>query len=309
MRRIRPEASAVPRGVTLIEMVVALVVLAIAGALIAYFIYPVRQAVDVAARAELTDVADNALQRMTREARVALPNSVRVTAAGAAQYLEFIPVVAGGRYRAEGGGPAGGTACPATSPLGQPDSDQLSFDLSDGCFKSLGPVYNAAAVAPSDILVLNNYGPGFAGQNAYEAAGTNRRVITAAAVEATPPRLRLQFTAGVFTAALHDSPARRFYVVRGNGAAPLPVTFECNGGFLRRWTGYAIVEAPQPTAFPGGTSTLLATGVTGCTFTYDPNTAPQAGLLTLQLTLSRARSGGGTETVALYHSVHIANIP
>ena len=38
MRRIRPEA-----GVTLIELVVAMVVLAIVGSIVIYFIYPVRQ--------------------------------------------------------------------------------------------------------------------------------------------------------------------------------------------------------------------------------------------------------------------------
>ena len=70
------------RGVTLIELVVAMVVVGIVVAATVYFFYPVAQGVDVAGRAELTDVADNALQRIGREVRLALPNSVRRDASG-----------------------------------------------------------------------------------------------------------------------------------------------------------------------------------------------------------------------------------
>jgi MSHA biogenesis protein MshO len=291
------------RGVTLIELVVAMVVLAIVLAIVAYFVLPVRQAVDVAMRAELTDAADNALQRMSREVRLALPNSVRVTSAAGSTYLEFLPVVAAGRYRAEGGGPAGGTACGG--------GDELSFGVADTCFKSLGPVHNGGLVSSTgnDFVVLNNFGHGFANQDAYLNASTNKRRVTAAAVEAGPVRLRLELNAGTFTAAEHDSPGKRFYVVPGNGTTLLPVTYECtSAGTLLRRTGYPMTEV-QAASFTGGTAAPLATGVTQCAFDYAANVAPQVGLLTLRLGLSRARSDGGTESVSLYHSVHVVNVP
>ena len=59
MRRTGPE-----EGFSLIELVVAIVVTGIVVAGLAYFVFPVRQAADIATRAELSDIADTALQRI-----------------------------------------------------------------------------------------------------------------------------------------------------------------------------------------------------------------------------------------------------
>ena len=308
MRRNRPERTrATVRGLTLIEIVVSMVVLAIITALVIYFAYPVRQAVDVALRAELTDVADNALQRISREVRLALPNSVRIrTLVTGEHYLEFLPVVTAGRYRAEGAGSSGGLACP--------DGDELAFGVPDTCFKSLGPLPNSGSITTNDFVVLNNYGAGFPNQDAYVTGTTNRRRISASAAEVAPDRQRLELApvpvslVDTFDAPLHDSPGKRFYVVSGNGTAPLPVTFYCTAsGTLRRHSGYAMTAA-QP-AFVADEGQLLASRVAACAFEYSAGVvAPQVGLLTIRLTLSAPRSEG-TETVSLYHSVHVVNIP
>ena len=305
MRPTRPEA-----GVTLVELVVAMVVLAIVGSIVIYFIYPVRQAVDVVARAELTDVADNALQRIAREVRLALPNSVRVATAGGAVYLEFLPVVTAGRYRADGGGASAGADCPDTGTITAPASDQLSFGIVDACFKSLGPVLNGTAITTNDFVVLNNHGVGFPNQDAYQSGTTNVRGIVASAVEAGPPaRQRIELDAGTFSAVEHDSPGKRFYVVRGNNSTLLPVTYACTAsGTLERRSGYPMTQV-QAQDFTGATVALLADGVSQCAFEYVANVGPQIGLLTLHLTLARPRSGGESESVTLYQSVHVMNVP
>ena len=137
MRRTRPKALPLLRGLTLIELVLAMVLIGIIVGATAYFFYPVTQSVDVAGRAALTDIADNALQRIGREVRLALPNSVRRTTSGSSSFLEFLPVRTAGRYRADGGGIAGGTDCPNIGGVGVPDSDQLSFNpVVDTCFKT-----------------------------------------------------------------------------------------------------------------------------------------------------------------------------
>ena len=56
------------------------VVAIIVGATI-YFVYPLRQATDVTVRATLTDIADNALQRIGRDVRFAPPAVIAATAA------------------------------------------------------------------------------------------------------------------------------------------------------------------------------------------------------------------------------------
>jgi MSHA biogenesis protein MshO len=285
--------------VTLLEVIVAMVVLAILVAATAFFLSPIRQAVDLTGRAELTDIADNALQRIGREVRLALPNSVRVTGGGST--LEFLAVRTAGRYRADVGSVSTGSDCPSEGGVAVPHADLLSFDAVDTCFKSIGPVLDAATIAGgSDQLVLNNYGPGFTGQNAYENSPLNRVLIQTRTVEAS--RLRLTLPAGTtFQRALHDSPGKRFFVVSG------PVTFQCNtgNGELTRHSGYTIADTPT---LPAGV--LIANNVASCNFDYDPNgVAPQVGLLTLRLTLRKTLSGGTTETVRLYHGVHVNNVP
>src|SRR4030081_456955 len=140
------------RGFTLIELVVAMVLVAIILGATIYFVYPLRQAVDLTTRAELTDIADNALQRIGREVRSALPNSVRVDPSH--QFLELLPLRESGRYRSE---PSGG--CNASTDA--TGSDELAFDVADSCFKSIGTLANAGTITTNDFVVVNNYGTGF----------------------------------------------------------------------------------------------------------------------------------------------------
>jgi MSHA biogenesis protein MshO len=280
-----------------------IVIVGIILAAIAFFINPLRQGTDLALRAELTDIADNALQRMGRDVKLALPNSVRTATAGTSEFVEFIAVRTAGRYRADGGGPAGGVDCDNDdATLAAPDNDQLSFDLpaGDRCFKTLGKLPGTVA-AGSDQLVLNNYG--FPDQNAYQTAGTLNRVVVAAVDTSEAARDRVSFAPTTFVRALHDSPGKRFFVISG------PVTYECDlaAGRILRHSGY-VLSAAQPTGF-GGTPALVAEHVIACEFEYAPSVSAQLGLLTLRLRLQRQLFGGTTETVSLYHAVHVNNAP
>ncbi len=283
-------------GVSLVELIVAMVLLAIIGSAVVFFILPLRQAVDITVRAELTDAADNALQRMGREIRLALPNSIRVPG-GSGQVIEFLPVVTAGRYRSEGYGSGApiGTPC---SP-GVPESDRLQFDALDTCFKTIGPI--GASITDAHRVVLNNYGENFPGQNAYALAGTlNWRDINAPAAAGSHDRIRFDSLVP-FDPALHDSPGKRYYVVAD------PVSFSCNiaTGRLERHTGYAL-DDDQPTTFLSGD--LLALNVSRCVFEYQPNVAPAIGLLTLRIGLTKAVSTG-VETIELVHAIHVRNVP
>lgn len=287
----------------MIELVLTIVIVGIILAAIAYFLNPLRQGANLALRAELTDIADNALQRMGRDVKLALPNSVRTTSAGSSNFVEFIAVRTAGRYRADGGGPSGGVDCDNDdATLSAPDNDQLSFDLpaGDRCFKSLGKL-PGAVTAGSDQLVLNNYG--FPDQNAYQTAGTLNRVLVAAVDTSEAGRDRISFAPTTFIRALHDSPGKRFFIVSG------PVTYECNLGTGRilRHGGYAF-SAAQPTVF-GGSPALVAENVIACEFEYTPSVSAQLGLLTLRLRLQRQLFDGNAETVSLYHAVHVNNAP
>ena len=288
----------------MIEMVIAIVLVGIVIAAMIFFATPVRQAVDATARAELTDTADNALQRIGREVRLALPNSVRVAnPAGGGSFIEFIPVKSAGRYRAE----SSGVACDT-------GTDELAFDSADTCFKTIGslPAVDIPTLDTSkDLLVFNNYGEGFDGQNAYAKSGTlNVRRLTGLANEGA--RQALTFPSGTLGRALHDSPGKRFYIVSGDGTWPSPVTYQCIPPELRRRSGYTMTtsQPSQPSDFIGGSSDLLANSVASCVFDYQPSAVGAGiGLLTLRVTLTKALSSGTAETVTLYHAVHVNNVP
>jgi MSHA biogenesis protein MshO len=294
---MRPE-----RGVTLIELVVAIVAVGIIVAAVSFFLNPLLQSTDLTQRAQLTDIADNALQRIGRDVKLALPNSVRTKVASGVVYLEFLALRTGGRYRADVGGLAGGSNCPNDG-SGTPGSDRLAFDAPETCFKTIGELPDAV-VANSDQLVLYNLGEGFADQNAYAAGAANRATITV--FDSTEVgRERISFAARTFVSALHDSPGKRFFVVSG------PVSYVCDPiarTITRRW-GYTEVPPSQPDTFADGNVALIAGNVSACQFDYAANVAPQLGLLTMRITLQGQVSGGATETVSLYHAIHVNNTP
>src|SRR5256885_15489911 len=94
------------RGVTLIEMIIVISITAIiAGAVSVFISRAVEGYADAARRAEMSDIADTALRRMTRDLRTALANSIRITCVAScgptssAHYLEDLRSSGGGRSR------------------------------------------------------------------------------------------------------------------------------------------------------------------------------------------------------------------
>ena len=87
-------------GFTLVELVIVIVIMGVIGGVVAVFMRaPIQAYVDSGRRAALTDSADTAVRRISRDIRKALPNSVRVSTSGADTCLEFIPTRNGARYR------------------------------------------------------------------------------------------------------------------------------------------------------------------------------------------------------------------
>lgn len=262
------------RGVTLIEMITVVLISGIVLAVVAIFIRkPVEGYFDVTRRAELADTAETALRRMTRDLRLALPNSVRVSG----NYLEFLETSGGGRYRADFTAAGGG--------------DPLDFNDAGGdtSFDVVGPV---PAIAAGAQVAVFNLGPGFAGADAYQSAGNNRAAVAGVSggtITLAAPK-RFPF----------ESPGKRFHVVTG------PVSYECDpaSGVLRRYSGYPI-GAAQATPPAGGTQALLATNVSSCAFQYDPNVLAQRyGIVSIRLGLSK-----DGESVSLYAQAHVPNVP
>jgi len=281
-----PQSS---KGFTLVEMIMVIVITGIIGGIVAVFLRaPIQQYMDVSRRADMTDIADTALRRVTRDLRLALPNSVRVTGAcggaGTTCFIEFLPTTGGGRYRAGAGGGAG---CPAS-----PSGEELDFTVADDCFGVLSAMPPAFTGGESIVV----YNLGIAGASAYDNSSRTTTPVAAAGNIITIGAPGKLFPFG--------SPSARFQVIT------TPVTYACAptangvGGTLMRWQGY-VIQAAQPVALPGGGAAfLLANNVSDCRFTYDPLVSARNGLVTMRLAITR-----DGETVTLYNATHVSNEP
>ena len=294
------------RGFTLVEMILVIVITGILGAIVAIFIRaPIQGYVDSARRAEMVDIADTALRRITRDVRLALPNSVRITGSctpGNTCYLEYLETVAGGRYRSNDCFSAGGCTQAVT----------LNDLVSAGGLLTNGQnpvgmrfaVYNQYNNSASDCSPSN--------PSAYCAIANGGAPTITAVANATPIATEdtVSFASTTFLPA-GGSPNNRFEIVSQ------PVTYACTPvagggatGILRRYWGYAI-QAVQPSstvAAPLSTASnaLLATNVSACSFTYNTGAvaSQRNGLVSAQLTITE--SG---ESVTLYNATHVSNVP
>jgi len=270
------------RGVTLIEMVIVIAITAIiAGAVAVFISRPVEGYADAARRAEMTDIADTALRRITRDLRTALSNSIRITcvpsgcAAGSVYYLEYLQSSGGGRYRTEKDSGGAGLPLDFTAPA-------ASFDV----------IGTMPTFAGGESIVIYNLAASGTTANAY--VGDNR----GAYLSNTPSTITLS-PAKQFP---FSSPGKRFNVVQ------YAVTYACNQttGQLRRYWGYGIVD-PQPTPPAGGSNALLASNVAACSFTYaNTGAAQRTGVVMLSLQIQES---GSTDSIQLFQQVHVTNVP
>lgn len=271
-------------GFTLIEMIMVIVLLGILSTvLIVFIVTPFQAARDIERRADLVDAADLALNRITRELRGALPNSVRVHDA---RHIEFIGTVTGGRYRrlpAPGGG----------SDIFVPARGSDSFDVLGGLIDAAlvttrAPGFDCGTAAGDCLSVYNTGQPGL---NAY--AGNNLAAITAVSADS------ISYDRGAPGPAFAThSPQQRFFVI------DTVISYVCDPstGQLRRLVGYGL--GPNAPNLPPNGGELVVDQVSACEFVYQPGTATRRGLVSLRLDLDE-----GGEQVFLLVQAQVLNAP
>lgn len=266
------------RGFTLVEAIIVIVITGIIAAVVAVFIRtPVDSYFDSVARADLSDAADTALRRISRDLRLALPNSIRVSGS----FIELLLTTDGGRYLDESDNPAAGSRI-----LDFIDSGNRTFDIVGFAMPS---------VQPGNSIVVYNLGISPADAYCASATACNNRAVVQSVNSGSVTLAENPFPTGALR-----SPSNRFQVVT------TPVTYGCANGVLTRYWGYPI-SATQATPPTGGglQSAVLARGAT-CNFFYVNQANVRTGLVGLSVTMTGEGNAGA---VTLFQQIHVDNTP
>lgn len=269
------------RGFTLVELVMVIALSGLVAVMISTVMSrPMQGFVDQSRRATLVDLAGTALNRMARDVRLAVPNSVRINSNGE---LELLRAPVGGRYRANtlNGVPQDPPVCAAT-PCTIPFAGPLAL--------------NELSLPASLWMVIYNVGSTGVGNNVWPPLDAASSVISPkVTISQAGSTLQLSGSGVAGFRFRYASPQHRFFL------ADSVVGYRCLNGQIRRGE-FATLASSYNYA-----SLAVVVDRVNCaasSFTYSPGTNTRSGLVTLRLTL--ADSG---ETVTLLQQVHVANAP
>lgn len=271
------------KGFTLIELIMVIVLLGVMAGILTPFILKAMQAYSASkARAELVSKGRVAMERLAREVRNAVPNSLTVLDGG--NGIEFVRSRAGGRY------------------VARFDNYGSEFTRINYRFRrnaNLTQLYitgTALALQANDVLVIGNTTPADlqAGNTAVALIGIASTVL---ADDGTANGQILQFAGKQFAL---ESPGRHFAIADQTvevGRVGTALRWAAAAGIPASYDGNVDYDAADPS---------LVDGVSAMQFTYAPGNPQSSAVLRMDLTLSEALSN---ETLRLYYEVHVRNTP
>lgn len=278
-------------GFTLIELIMVMTIMSIISVMIAVMVtHQMDGYVGLSRRAALVASGNALLSHLEDDIRNALPNSVRISGAT----LEMIPIQQTLRYREANSSAA--------------NSDSLDFSIADNRFQVLGSV---ASLPSGARLVIYNSSITTAGYNAYGGAATSGTYPAVGANVITPAATTLTVTTDasgdfITLSTGHQfsfaSPQKRVYVV----SSALSYRCDTSTGSIVRYRNYALQNS-QPTTVAqftalNATGAKIAGNVTACSFTFQPGSSQQTGLVTMKFKLENAG-----EKLEILHQIHVDN--
>jgi len=261
------------RGFTLIELIVVIVLLGIAAvSFTMIFTGTVSGYLDTAGRVDSATAARIALDRMGRELREAMPNSVRVNGDGSC--VQFLPILSSSVY--------------TDFPINTTTFAVLDFSttaIPAGNYVPGGAVYAAIYPVSADQLYqLEAMRP----LVSISAMASSLRTVTLA-------------SASTFT---RQSPAERVYFV----GAPVSYCVLTASGVLNRYVSAVTSAQPAPAALGAPQLLLDRLQAAAPSFRYQQGNWRANGLITIQLNIQRNASDGQPENLRLDHEVWVRNV-
>lgn len=260
-------------GFTLIELIIAIMLMGIlAVSLGSITTNSVYNYIDAKDRNKLSQSAKWITERVSREIREALPQSVRTNSSGGIHCVEFMNIV------------NASTALDIAASGSISSFNAIAFDLSfsSGLLVAIMPIDANSIYSITGVLA----------SVASIATTGNQSLITLSSPT--------QFS--------RRSPQNRFYLL----ASPVSFCLNDNTGHLNRYSGYSLNSSQQFPPSGGNDSLMGENfSANGTVFNYQLGTLSRAGLLQMNFQLqNRDRNlSGNSESFEVFHEVHIRNVP
>ncbi|TYP65430.1 PulJ/GspJ family protein [Stutzerimonas stutzeri] len=278
LRRQASRRGICVQGFTLVELVMVIALAGVVAVMVGTVMSrPLQGFADHRLRAELTDLAATALNRMARDIRLAVPSSVVVADAG--DEIRLIPIAAAGRYRANQPDPAGPRQDPPVCT--QPSGASCAIDI-------LSPIEPADSKDNKHWLIIYNTG-----------SLVGRPEAVDGAVSPISPKA-FTWKNGVLKADLWSfrfefaSPQHRFFL------ADRVIGYRCQAGALVR----AEFDELDGSDYSRAAKVVDHVDCSRSRFAYDTSTHTRNGVVTLKLVL--ANDGGA---ITLLQQVQVDNAP
>ena len=277
LRRQASSCGICAQGFTLVELVMVIALAGVVAVMVGTVMSrPLQGFADHSLRAELTDLAATALNRMARDIRLAVPNSVFV--ADTEDEVRLVPIAAAGRYRANLPMPDG----PRQDPPACTQSSVLCM------IDILSPIEPADSKENKHWLIIYNTG-----------SLVGRPEAVDGAVSPISPKA-FTWKNGLLKADLWSfrfefaSPQHRFFL------ADRVIGYRCQAGALVR----AEFDELDGSDYSRAAKVVDHVDCSRSRFAYDTSTHTRNGVVTLKLVLA---NGGGA--ITLLQQVQVDNAP
>lgn len=262
------------KGFTLIELVTVIIILGVIATSITTFLrYGTQSYTDAAEREELISTARFAIERLNREVRNALPNSIR-THGGNSHCLEFTPIVKSVIY----------IDIPVAPESAEENVDFLMLD------QPLAPSIKYVSIYALNANDIYNKKPGVL--EAYSS-------ITNSGDKKIPSTVN-------FTESLHfqaESPTNRMYIIDE------PISYCVKNGSLYRYQGYTQYNSAD---YPNNNGVLMADYINNLSVPSDILPPFQTLPATLQrnaIALVQLRFVRNLEKIVFSNEIQVPNVP